>query len=242
MQKCELNLKKSAQNPIEYDFRPRSIAAGDFNKDTRLDIVVANYADNSIDVYRGNGDGTFPSKVRYSMGPESAPYMVAVADFNRDHRLDIAVANFGTNIVGIFLGFGNGSFAGHIPVSTGSSRPVSIAVADLNNDTLLDIVTVNYGTSSVSIFYGYGNGHFSNPETYPTGYDSYPSSLIVGDLNSDNHLDLAIVNYGTNNFGVLFGDGSGNFTEQITFPTGLASHPYSIAAGYFNHAHFLDSK
>ena len=125
-------------------------------------------------------------------------------------------------------------------LSTGSSRPIWINVADFNNDTLLDIATANYGTHSVSIFYGYGNGSFSSPITYSTGYDSLPFSVVAGDFNNDNYLDLVIANYGTNNVGVFLGNGNGTFENQITFSTGLGSHPYSIAVGHFNDDTILD--
>ena len=52
----------------------------------------------------------FQLHFNYSTGFASAPNMVAVGDFNNDHRLDIAVANYGTNNVGIFFGFGKWIF------------------------------------------------------------------------------------------------------------------------------------
>ncbi|CAF5005919.1 unnamed protein product, partial [Rotaria sp. Silwood1] len=229
-----------AQKPIEYKYGPRSVALGDFDNDTILDMAIANHIVNKIAVYLGNGDSSFRNPTMYSTGSYSSPYMVTVADFNNDNRSDIAVANFGTNNIGIFHGFGNGSFASQIELSTGSSRPVAIIAADFNNDSLLDIATANYGTHSVSIFYGYGHGNFSPPITYSTGYDSLPISLAAGDFNNDNYLDLAIANYGTNNVGVLFGNSNTTFEKQITFSTGLASHPYSIAIGHFNDDGFVD--
>jgi hypothetical protein len=42
---------KVETNPVEYNTRPTSIAAGDFNNDTWLDIVVANSKTHNIDVY-----------------------------------------------------------------------------------------------------------------------------------------------------------------------------------------------
>jgi hypothetical protein len=58
----------------------------------------------------GNGDGTFQPAVNYEAG--SDPYSVAVGDFNRDGKLDLAVAdnavNGGTAGVGVLLGNGDG--------------------------------------------------------------------------------------------------------------------------------------
>ena len=48
--------------PIDYgvgDY-PDSIAAGDFNRDGKRDLVVANYSSSSVSVLLGNGNGTFP--------------------------------------------------------------------------------------------------------------------------------------------------------------------------------------
>jgi hypothetical protein len=225
---------KTVLNPIDYNFGPRSVAIGDFNHDTWLDIVVANHIVNSIIIFFGNVNGTFMKQPPYSTGPNSDPNMVAVGDFNNDFRVDIAVANFGTNSVGIFLGLGNGSFASQIELSTGASRPIALCLADFDNDKRLDIATANYGTDSVNIFYGYGNGRFSNADTYSTGHDSLPSSLAAGDFNNDNYLDLAIANYGTDNVELLLQNSNGTFADQIVFSTGSGSRPISIAVGHFD--------
>ncbi|CAF1333784.1 unnamed protein product, partial [Adineta steineri] len=199
IQQCELKFIQTLQNPVEYNFGPRSVAVGNFNDDELLDIVVANSIVNSISVFLGYNNGAFASNMTYSTGLYSAPYMVAIGDFNNDHHTDIAVAYFGTNSIGVFLGLRNGSFTNPTVISTGSSRPVWIHVTDLDNDTSLDIVTANYGTDSISIFYGSEDGRFAYPMTISTGYDSSPFSVISADFNNDNHLDLAIANYGTNN-------------------------------------------
>ena len=238
--KCQLKFKPTIPNPIEYNYGPQSVALADFNNDTWLDMVVANQVVNNIAIYLGKSGGLFSSPRKYSTGIGSAPYMVATGDFDNDYGPDIAVANFGTNNILLFLGFHNSSFASQIELSTGTSRPIAITLADFNHDTQLDIATANYGKHSVSVFYGYGNGSFSNPQTYSTAYDSLPLSLVAGDFNNDNHIDLAIANYGTNNVGILFGNGDGTFANQIIFSTSLGSHPHSLATGYFNDDIFLD--
>ncbi len=88
VQKCEIQFEKTANNPIDYNFGPRSVAIGDFNNDTWLDIVVANHIVNSIIIFFGNINGTFSKQPPYSTGSNSAPNMVAVGDFNNDSRLE----------------------------------------------------------------------------------------------------------------------------------------------------------
>ena len=203
-------------------------------------MVVAYHIANEIAVYLGDGHGAFLNETMYSTGSRSNPYMVAVGDFISDSRLDVAVANFGTNSIGIFHGFGNGSFEDQKKLSTGSSRPIFISVADLNNDTLVDIATANYGTHSISIFYGDGKANFSDPVTYATGDDSLPLSLAAGDFNNDHYVDIAVANYGTGTVGILFANRNGTFENQIIISTNASSHPSSIAVGHINDDAFLD--
>lgn len=183
---------------------PSGVSVGDFNGDTRLDIVVANYNYNNVGVLLGNGDGTFQPQVLFSFGIGSAPTSVTVADFNKDNRLDIAVTNAGTNTVGISLGYGNGTFLLQPTFSTGiGSSPYRAAVGDFNNDTHLDIVTANVGTNNIAIFLGNSSSIFAGSITLSTGAGAAPASVAVGDFNQDTLLDIAVVNYANNSLSIF---------------------------------------
>ncbi len=67
------------------------LALGDFNGDNKLDLAVTNNADATVSVLLGNGDGTFQPKVSFPTGPQ--PLGVAAADFMKQGRLSLAVAN-----------------------------------------------------------------------------------------------------------------------------------------------------
>jgi hypothetical protein len=220
--------------------QPRSVVAGDFNNDDYIDIIVANSGTHTIGIFLSKGDGTFTHQHTYSTGSQSRPYSIVVGDFNNDNNLDIAVANYGTNNIGIFLGNGNGSCTAQNVFSLDSSRPLFITVADFNQDNQTDIVVANYGTNSVGILLGYGNGSFQDPTTYSTGDDSIPSSLVVGDFNKDNELDIGVANYGTNNIGILLGYGNGLFASQVIYTIASNSQPSSIALGDINNDTNLD--
>jgi hypothetical protein len=93
----------------------------------------------------------------YSTGDKSAPCSIAVGYFNKDNSLDIAVANSGTQNIGIFFGYSNGTFSTQTTYSTGSDSVLSfITVCDLNNDTAFDIIVTNSGQGNDNIGALYG--------------------------------------------------------------------------------------
>ncbi|CAF1295038.1 unnamed protein product, partial [Adineta steineri] len=114
---------------------PHSILVGDFNHDNQFDIAVANYGTGTISVLIAYGNITFAPQRNYQTGLNSLPKSIIVADFNNDLALDMIVANFGKDNIGLFFGSGNGTFKNQKKYLTGSgSRPSSIAVSDFNND------------------------------------------------------------------------------------------------------------
>src|SRR5688500_16059146 len=48
--------------------KPAGVAAGDFNRDGRLDLAVANQDSNNVSILLGNGSGTFAAPVNYATG------------------------------------------------------------------------------------------------------------------------------------------------------------------------------
>jgi hypothetical protein len=54
---------------------------------------------NSVGILLGNPYGYFGSQATYPTGSGSAPYALAVGDLNKDNRLDITTAGYGTNNV-----------------------------------------------------------------------------------------------------------------------------------------------
>jgi hypothetical protein len=83
-------------SPITVGNTPEAIVAADFNNDGKLDLAIANFGDGTVTLLLGNGDGTFtPSGGSpYKVGAGASG--LAVADFNGDGKLDLAVVNDGT--------------------------------------------------------------------------------------------------------------------------------------------------
>ncbi|CAF4366284.1 unnamed protein product, partial [Adineta steineri] len=119
---CTFILKSEASSLIVSDSHPHSIAVADFNNDHLPDIVVPNSGTSTLGIFLRQNNTTFRDQITYSTGSGSLPYTVCVGDFNHDQHIDIAVANYGANNIGIFLAKGNGTFMTQITFSTGSSR------------------------------------------------------------------------------------------------------------------------
>src|SRR5437660_9304321 len=90
-----------------------------------------------ISILSGNGDRTFQNAVNFRAG--KFPVSVAVSDFNRDGKLDLAVANNGAhysysdNSVSVLFGRGDGTFPTLVNYG-GGKYPISVAVAAFNGD------------------------------------------------------------------------------------------------------------
>ncbi|CAF1413812.1 unnamed protein product [Adineta steineri] len=227
-------------NSIQYNSRPHAIATGDLNQDSYPDLVVANSGTNTIGIFLNDAKGNFLSQIIFKTGNNSRPFSVIVDDFNNNTYLDIAVTNYNTHNIGIYLDYRNDTFAKQITVSTDIYRPILLTTGDLNNDKYLDIIVVYNGTDNIGIFYGYGNGSFQNQIIYSTGYNSHPCSVVIADLNKDNNYDIVVVNSGTNNFEIFFGSNNGSFENEIIYSTGLLSKPSSISINDLNQDEYLD--
>jgi len=133
------------------------------------------------------------------------PRRMAVGDFNRDGKLDLAVACVDEGL-SVLLGTGGGFLGTHTIFST-SGAPWAVAVGDVDGDGNPDLAVTNFNgrPGSVSILLGSASGSFGPPTPLLVG--DRPTSVALSDFNGDGLLDLAVANEDGNTVSVFLNHG-----------------------------------
>ena len=229
------------KSPVDYSIsgNAQAIAAADLNGDGKLDLVVPSGGSSAtISVLLGNGDGTFGTPITYTSDLLSSySTSIAVADFNGDGKLDLALTNsvFPANTVAIVSGNGDGTFRNPPLLYSAGLLPAAAVTLDLNGDGKPDLaVAGGYGVLSyysLTTLINGGGGTFPNPVAYTVL--QFPYSAAIGDFNGDGHLDVVSTSLTqTGGVSVLLGKGDGTFQAHLDSPTGQT--PTVVATGDFN--------
>ena len=168
------------------------LAAGDFNGDGKMDLIVGTTDYDGTDWYPSvaisNGDGTFRDSE--SLADTFYATYPAVGDFNGDGKLDIALPGFdyyqGNPITYVYLGKGNGTFAAPAVYTSPQYWVSSAAVGDFNGDGKLDIVT-----DGIQVLLNNGDGTFTNDASVNLTGSNFVGGVAVGDFNGDGKPDFA---------------------------------------------------
>jgi hypothetical protein len=134
-----------------------------------------------------------------------SPSTLVAADFDRDARLDVAVASQTDDVVSVLLGRGDGTFAAARNYNVGSS-PESLAVGNVNGDSFLDLVSAdNFGSSefsnSVSVLAGRPGGMFEPAESFEVNAGAF--GVALADLDGDGWLDVIVTNAASRDLSIL---------------------------------------
>ncbi|MBD1209779.1 MAG: VCBS repeat-containing protein [Ignavibacteria bacterium] len=176
----------------------------------------------------GIGPAQFFELQRPAVGLQ--PRSVVSADFNNDGRLDLCVANSGTNDLSVLLGGVGGVFGAPVTVMLpGFTSPSNIVAADFNNDGNVDIAVSC--SPNVCVLVGNGAGGFAAPVGYASGPGGPRYGLTARDFNGDGNVDILVGNAGAGpgNISVLPNTGAATFGAPITSPT--IPNAFSVAAG-----------
>jgi hypothetical protein len=212
------------------------VAIADLNRDGRKDIVVGSEDNDTVSILYGKRGG-FKAPHDYPGG--DYPFWISLADFDHDHRPDIAVADDSTpGTVTVLLSKRSGGFALPDAYDVGDD-PVAMGVADFNRDGNKDLAIVEDGPEFFSLLLGRDNGTFSGRPGRATGNN--PVSIVAADLNRDGKKDVAVLDNGGDHSKVKVFQGKGNayFRPPQAFDGG-ALGPYGMATGQFTRDRRLD--
>ena len=215
------------------------VTVADLNNDFAPDLVVA-VGIAGVGVLLGTGSRTFGPVTIFPAGPPLFSFGIITRDFNRDGRVDVAVANHVSDVVAVLLGNGSGGLLPPIILSAGVS-PFGLTSADFNSDGILDLAIANRGTTSplgssnIMIRLGVGDGSFGTPTFFPSGSGS--NGIAAADLDFDGYTDLAVANQFDDTLAVLRGSGDGRFGPPIVFavpPLTVLPEPFGLIVADVN--------
>ncbi len=196
-----------------------SIAAADFNGDSKADLATA-INGGLLSVRINEGNGLFAPEVDYPQ--TGATTVVVTEDLNGDGKIDIVAASSMLNKIVLLFNDGNGAFGNAVDVALTNS-PVFIVIADFNGDGKPDLAVAHDG---ISVFLNDGTGAFTLASEFAAGLG--PVSIIAADLNGDGAPDLATTNTSPRSMTTLLNTGNGTFGAPNFFVAG--KRPVDIVA------------
>ena len=211
----------------------RAIVAGDFNRDGRIDLALANAGRNSVTILLNQGGGSTSFVQAYDVPVGPGPFDLASGDFDQDGWLDLAVTHGSGSSIAILRGAAGGFSRTDL---SAPSSPRGIAVADWNKDGRLDIIVTGWNANAIQIFIGNGRGGFSAQSPIPT-IAPRPQGIVVADFDHDGSLDLAVAHESGTGLVVLKGR-AGAIVQMR--PISGFGNVNVLATGDFNHDGWLD--
>jgi hypothetical protein len=217
---------------------------GDFNRDHKLDAVIAN-GTSQIELHYGNGYGAFSQAHTFAKITPDFVNMI-VGDFDANGCQDVAwdqmqeptQYNFRAQLK---VAYGDCSGGFHVITAQDFVGELGqLQTADLNRDGISDIVAIrDFGgqgviNPTIQILYGQKGQTFARK---PISVPKLAGSFQVADLDGNGWPDIAFTYWSsgtTIGIRVFKGDSSQAFSNYSTYPLNAQSWATLVAAGDYN--------
>ncbi len=161
------------------------------------------------------------------------PVNSCLSDVDSDGDMDLLVYFDGSSdeSLDVFLNNGDGSFASPLRFFIGKGVR-DLALGDLDDDGDLDIAApFRHSTGlgdedGLSVMLNNGDGSFADRVVYSTWQN--PSHIVIGDLDSDGDLDIAVANSSSGNVGVYINSGPAVFAPVVVYGSGQTPRSLDI--------------
>ena len=214
---------------------PSAVAIGDFDKDGKPDIFVANNRSSEAAILLGDGAGGFAGLSAYVADQE--PVGVLAADVNSDGSADAISLNFGDNspTVAVILKRPDGKVAAIQDVVT-ADNPSVITNGDVDGDGRSDLIVAhaNAGLSAPGFVEVYRSpAGVGVPEVVQNFPVADPVAIAHGDVNGDGILDVLALNDTPSSLVVFLGKAAGGFENVQSYA--MADGISAMVVGDWNH-------
>jgi VCBS repeat protein len=242
------------QPQIEYPVAgsAQDLAAGDFNGDGNLDLVVTiNDPQIGLSLITGNGNGTFNPPVNFANSSGFDSPAIVATDLDNDGRLDLVIGHqiacftapcTVARSITVLRGNGNGTFQPPREIVVGSGT-AKIAVGDFNRDGIKDLGLAS-DSSRVYILIGAGDGTFIQQPTLTLTQDTLgvdATDIDVADFNGDTIQDLVVaIALNGSRTAILIGNGNGSFQPPSIITEPAVRIPQYQAVADYNGDGFQD--
>jgi len=197
--------------------------AGDYDGDGVLDIALLNQPLQELQIYHGNGDGTFALTQRLPVQRGGVPVS---DDFDGDGIRDLALFD---GKVTVYYGNADGGMI-KSEFAAGCQFNGTIAKRDFDGDGKTDLF-VNCGSELFALL-NTGDRQFQTAPKVDAS-TPYGTLSIVGDFDGDGRDDVAVRSFANPRqpITILLNDGTGIFHTRIVVPV-LLDPAYMIAMDY----------
>ncbi|MGH7726305.1 MAG: FG-GAP-like repeat-containing protein [Candidatus Eiseniibacteriota bacterium] len=174
---------------------PEGLAPADFNSDGHVDLAVALFGTDQVQLVFGDGSGHFSLGGTIAVGDE--PSMIVAADFDADGWIDVAVNNRVSGDMSVLLNDGAGQLEAAVSHPVGVETR-SIDAGDFTGDGLPDLAVSARDSRIVRLFENLG-GTFQMFRDLSLGSLLEPEGVTFADFDGDGALDLVTATSGMDN-------------------------------------------